>query len=225
MQLTDDFTVNVGVDELWEVLNDVEKVAPCVPGFTLSSAEHPDYRGRMKVKVGAITVQYDATITFVERDDAHKRVVLAVKGKEVRGAGSVNAIVTSSLTEQGQHETRAQMVTDVNVTGRVAQFGRGIIADVSSRMTEQFVDRLNARLLEERDGAGAAPQSTSPQSATEPTPAPAPAVSPNGTATGAEETLDLGSVAAVPVLKRVVPVVAGLVAVAMVARLVRRRGR
>lgn len=215
MQLTDQFTVPVAVDQLWEVLNDVERIAPCVPGFTLAEANHPEYRGRMRVKVGAITVSYDATIRFVERDEAARRVVLAVSGREVRGAGSVDATVTSTL-QGDDHRTTAEMVTDVNVTGRVAQFGRGIIADVSSRMTEQFVERLNARVL-----APPAPQEVSAtqdeadRASTASRPAPA--------APPAEEPLDLGSVAAVPVLKRIAPVVAGLALVALFAWLCRRR--
>jgi len=219
MQLTDQFTVPVAVDQLWEVLNDVERIAPCVPGFTLAEANHPEYRGRMRVKVGAITVSYDATIRFVERDEAARRVVLAVSGREVRGAGSVDATVTSTL-QGDDHRTTAEMVTDVNVTGRVAQFGRGIIADVSSRMTEQFVERLNARVL----APPAAPQAPQAASATQEAAdrastasRPAPAAPP------AEEPLDLGSVAAVPVLKRIAPVVAGLALVALVAWLWRRR--
>jgi uncharacterized protein len=212
MQLTDDFTVPVPVERLWELLNDVERIAPCVPGFTLSEANHPDYRGRMKVKVGAITVQYDATITFVERDEINKRVVLAVKGRELRGAGSVDATVTSSLVEQGA-ETKAEMVTDVQVTGRVAQFGRGIIADVSSRMTEQFVDRLTTNLLAP---VAAAPTTNGAAGVSPAEPAPDGPPAP-------DEALDLGSVAAVPVLKRLAPLLAGLVAVALVVRLLRRR--
>jgi uncharacterized protein len=212
MQLTDDFTVPVPVERLWELLNDVERIAPCVPGFTLSEADHPDYRGRMKVKVGAITVQYDATITFVERDEINKRVVLAVKGRELRGAGSVDATVTSSLVEQGA-ETKAEMVTDVHVTGRVAQFGRGIIADVSSRMTEQFVDRLTTNLL---TPVAAAPTANGAAVVSPAAPAPDGPPAP-------DEALDLGSVAAVPVLKRLAPLLAGLVAVALVVRLLRRR--
>ncbi|MEZ5122792.1 MAG: SRPBCC family protein [Solirubrobacterales bacterium] len=219
MQLTDQFTVPVAVDQLWEVLNDVERIAPCVPGFTLAEANHPEYRGRMRVKVGAITVSYDATIRFVERDEAARRVVLAVSGREVRGAGSVDATVTSTL-QGDDHRTTAEMVTDVNVTGRVAQFGRGIIADVSSRMTEQFVERLNARVLAppaapQAPHAASATQGAADRASTASRPAPA--------APPAEEPLDLGSVAAVPVLKRIAPVVAGLALVALVAWLWRRR--
>jgi carbon monoxide dehydrogenase subunit G len=203
MQLTDDFTVPVSSDRLWELLNDVARIAPCVPGFTLKEAVDPHYRGVMKVKVGAITVQYDATIEFVERDEEARRVVMAVHGKELRGPGSVDATVTSSLVDQ-DGATRAEMVTDVQLTGRVAQFGRGIIGDVGSRITEQFVSRLNEQLAaSEANGATAAADAP-----------PAPAV---------DDELDLGAAAALPVLKRAVPVaVAAILAALMLRRL---RGR
>ncbi len=207
MELTESFTVPAAVDRLWGLLTDVERVAPCVPGFTLNESSHPDYRGLMKIKVGAITVQYDATITFVERDDAAKRVVLAVRGKELRGAGSVDATVTAQLSAEGT-QTTATMVTDVQVTGKIAQFGRGIISDVSSRMTEQFVGRLN-QLLEESDSA-------------------APAGSPSAserTAAPDEAPLDLVSVAAIPVLKRILPLAALLALVVAAVTLFRRRSR
>ncbi len=203
MQLTETFTVTAGIDATWELLTDVERVAPCVPGFTLSEAHHPDYRGVMKIKVGAITVQYDTTITFAERDDAARRVVLAVHGRELRGAGSVDATVTAHLGENAG-QTTAEVVTDVQVTGRVAQFGRGIIADVSSRMTQQFVARLDQALAASSPGGGTQ------------------AASAAGAA--AADTLDLASVAGLPLLKRIVPVALGLaLAVALARRRPRRR--
>jgi carbon monoxide dehydrogenase subunit G len=219
MELTDTFTVAVPIEQLWELLNDVERIAPCVPGFKLTEANHPEYHGLMKVKVGAITVQYDATITFVERDEAAKRVVLAIRGKETRGSGSVDATVTSSLTDKG-NETFAEMVTDAQLTGRVAQFGRGIIADVSSRMTEQFVNRLNRELLNESSGArevigdGAALGQPAPET-------PVSAVH----EAEADEALDLASVAAKPLLKRLAPLAAGLFLLAVLVRLARSHSR
>jgi carbon monoxide dehydrogenase subunit G len=221
MELTESFTVPVPADRLWEALVDVERIAPCVPGFTLKESNHPDYRGLMKVKVGAITVQYDATITFLERDDAARRAVLAVRGKELRGAGSVDATVTSSLVDEGERTT-ARMVTDVKVTGRVAQFGRGIIAEVSGRMTEQFVERLNERLLApvEPEAAVAAPEAAAPPEAPEPEAA---ALEPDSAPEAS--ALDLGSVAAVPVLKRVIPAVVALALLLLVVRLLGRRAR
>jgi carbon monoxide dehydrogenase subunit G len=218
MELSDSFTVPVSADRLWEVLTDVERIAPCVPGFDLKEVDDPDYRGTMKVKVGAIGMAYDTTITFVERDDSARRVVLSVKGKERRGPGGVDARVTSTLTENGA-ETTAEMVTDVQITGRISQFGRGIIADVNSRLTEQFVDCLNDRVLAEpaesgepdapdaggSSGSGAAKPPAQPMQATT---APATEAAP----------LDLGSAAALPVLKRVLPALAAVVVAILLIR-------
>jgi carbon monoxide dehydrogenase subunit G len=199
MELTDSFVVPVSADRLWDVLTDVERIAPCVPGFTLSEVDGSDFRGRMKVKVGAITVQYEVGIAFVERDDAARRAVISISGGENRGAGSVDARVTATLSERGD-ETVAEMLTDVRVTGRVAQFGRGIMADVSSRVVEQFVACLNQRVL-----------------GTPPTPP----LSVPLAAHPQEAPLDLGSVAVLPVLKRIAPFVLG-VAVGRISKWRRR---
>jgi uncharacterized protein len=197
MELTNSFVVPVSPDVLWGVLTDVERIAPCIPGFTLAEVDGSTSRGRMKVKVGAISVHYEVEIAFVERDDAAKRAVLAIAGRENRGSGSVNASVTATLSEQGAG-THAAMVTDVQVTGRVAQFGRGIMADVSSRVVEQFVACLNDRVL----GSGSAT-----------TPSASPPVQESGAAERAAGSvppreaaaLDLGAAAALPVLKRIAP--------------------
>lgn len=202
MELTDSFTLPVTAERLWDALTDVELIAPCIPGFQLEDRADPEYRGAMKIKVGAITVQYDATITFVERDDAAWRAVLSVDGKERRGTGTVNANVTATLSEQGE-QTTAKMVTDVQVTGRVAQFGRGIISDVASRLTKQFVDCLDARVL--------APPAEPESSAAAP-------ASPRPVAEPADTAFDLGTTALGPVLKRVVPVAAVLLSVLFVLR-------
>jgi carbon monoxide dehydrogenase subunit G len=213
MELTDSFTVPVTVDRLWEVLTDVERIAPCVPGFDLKEVDDPEYRGTMKVKVGAIGITYDATITFVERDDAARRVVLSVKGKERRGPGTVSAKVTSLLTGNGS-ETTAEMVTDVQVTGRIAQFGRGIIADVNSRLTQQFVDCLNARILSESAEA----EEPAVESGTNSGTAKAPPQPMQAAAAGEAAPLDLGAAAAAPVLKRLLPVFVAVVVAILLVR-------
>lgn len=209
MELKDTFTVEVPPERLWEVLTDVERIAPCVPGFELEEVDEPDYRGRMKIKVGAIQMQYDATITFAERDDAARRAVLKVKGKERRGPGAVDATTTATLSGEGG-QTTAAMVTDVQVTGRIAQFGRGIIADVSSRLTEKFVDNLEKQVLAPAP-AEPEPEHTAINGATAEEPVgPAPP--------RASEPLDLAAVGAVPVLKRVGPPLAVAVILLLLLR-------
>lgn len=208
MQLTDTFTVAASPDRLWEVLTDVERIAPCVPGFELAEVSDPNYRGRMKIKVGAINMQYDATITFVERDDAARRAVLKVVGKERRGPGSVDATVTASLAGEGE-QTKAEMSTDVQVTGRVAQFGRGIITDVSSRLTERFVENLDKQVLN--------PPTSAAQNGDVPKIA---GGAPEEEKKEEVKPLDLGALSAVPVLKRALPVV---VVAAILLLLIRRK--
>ena len=212
MELKDTFTVEVPPERLWEVLTDVERIAPCVPGFELEEVDEPDYRGRMKIKVGAIQMQYDATITFAERDDAARRAVLKVKGKERRGPGAVDATTTAVLSGS-DGGTTAEMVTEVQVTGRIAQFGRGIIADVSSRLTEKFVDNLEKQVLAPR----AEPEAVATDG---PSADAAGAEAPAGSAPPppATEPLDLAAVGAIPVLKRVGPVLALALAAILVLR-------
>jgi carbon monoxide dehydrogenase subunit G len=217
MELKDTFTVDVPPERLWEVLTDVERIAPCVPGFELEEVDEPDYRGRMKIKVGAIQMQYDATITFAERDDAARRAVLTVKGKERRGPGAVDATTTAVLSGEGG-QTTAAMVTDVQVTGRIAQFGRGIIADVSSRLTEKFVDNLEKQVLAPAETVSAEPEPAAASGRGAPADAEEERAAPPPRPTAPAEPLDLAAVGAVPVLKRVGPVIAIALAVFLLLR-------
>jgi carbon monoxide dehydrogenase subunit G len=201
MELTDSFSLQVPADRLWAALTDVELIAPCIPGFTLQEADDPEYKGAMKIKVGAVTVDYDTTITYAERDDAARRAVLSVAGRERRGAGQVRAQVTAGLTED-EGTTTAKMVTDVDVTGRVAQFGRGLIADVSSRLTRQFVDNLTAKVFADDSSSSAAD-------------AGGPAAAPGPPKPESDAPLNLGAAAMMPVLKRVIPAAAILLLLAI----------
>jgi carbon monoxide dehydrogenase subunit G len=213
MQLSDSFTLAVPVERLWEVLTDVELIAPCVPGFKLKEVSDPDYLGKMTIKVGAVTVTYDATITFVERDDDARRAVLSVKGREARGGGAVEATVTANLSEEGA-QTTAEMVTDLEISGRVAQFGRGIISEVASRLTGQFVENLDSKVLAPPlDGDGGSMSGSDRNDA---------AGSPRPSAAEpAEEVLNLGALAVAPVLKRALPVALAVAAVLLLVRLLR----
>ena len=156
MELTNDFRVGVPVERAWEVLTDVELIAPCMPGAQLQEVEGDEYRGVVKVKVGPVTAQYKGAARFVERDDTGHKAVLRAEGRETRGQGNANATITATLTPDGDG-TAVSVVTDLTVTGRVAQFGRGVMADVSTKLLGQFVDCLEHKLLAEMPGEAAAP--------------------------------------------------------------------
>src|SRR5262245_11823542 len=156
MELTNEFRVGVPVEQAWEVLTDVERIAPCMPGAQLQEIEGDEYRGIVKVKVGPITAQYKGAARFVEKDEAAHRAVLRAEGRETRGQGNANATITAQLDPDGDG-TKIAVVTDLTITGRVAQFGRGVLADVSTKLLGQFADCLETKLLAgESAGEGAA---------------------------------------------------------------------
>jgi carbon monoxide dehydrogenase subunit G len=164
MELTNEFRVAAPVEQAWAVLTDVERIAPCLPGAQLQEIEGDEYRGLVKVKVGPITAQYKGRATFVEKDDSARRAVLRAEGRDTRGQGNANATITATLTPDGEG-TAVRVVTDLAITGKVAQFGRGVLADVSAKLLTQFVEALEADVL-----------SGAPAPANEPAPAaPAPA--------------------------------------------------
>lgn len=146
MELSNDFRVGVPPAVAWSVLTDVERIAPCLPGAQLQEVEGDEYRGIVKVKVGPITAQYKGKATFLERDEAAGRVVLRAEGRDTRGQGNANATITATLTPDGDG-TKVSVVTDLTITGKVAQFGRGVMADVSAKLLTQFVDCVERDVL------------------------------------------------------------------------------
>jgi carbon monoxide dehydrogenase subunit G len=155
VELTNEFRVGVPVEHAWEVLTDVERIAPCMPGAQLQEIEGDEYRGIVKVKVGPITAQYKGAAHFVEKDEAGHRAVLRAEGRETRGQGNANATITAQLDPDGDG-TKISVVTDLTITGRVAQFGRGVLADVSTKLLGQFADCLETKLLAGESGGAAA---------------------------------------------------------------------
>ena len=149
MKIEDEFRVDVPVDEAWKVLLDVERIAPCLPGAQLQEVEGDEYRGIVKVKVGPITAQYKGVAKIVEADEANRKVVLKAEGRDTRGQGNASATVTATLVADGDG-TAVNIDTDLNITGKVAQFGRGVMADVSSKLLGQFADNLEADVLRRR---------------------------------------------------------------------------
>ncbi|MGY1806492.1 SRPBCC family protein [Blastococcus sp. SYSU D00669] len=171
MQLENSFTVPVPIDEAWRVLLDIERIAPCMPGAALDSVTGDDFTGRVKVKLGPINLTYQGKASFIEKDEAAHKAVIDARGKDQRGNGTAAAVVTAQLKPEGD-VTRVDVLTDLNITGRPAQFGRGVMTDVGNKLLGQFADKLAAQL-----GAG------------EPAPEPSPAAKAAATATGAVEEI------------------------------------
>lgn len=145
MELEHSFSVPVPAERAWDVLLDVERVAPCMPGATLDSVDGDEIKARIKVKVGPIQMTYAGTAKFTERDEKARVVVLQASGKETRGAGTASATIRSTLTPEGD-STKVDVHTTLNVTGKPAQFGRGVMAEVGGRLVGIFADNLAAMI-------------------------------------------------------------------------------
>lgn len=193
MELVNEFKVPVSVDQAWQVLTDVERVAPCIPGAQLLTVDGDDFTGVVKVKVGPITVQYKGKAAFDERDASARRAVITASGKETRGQGHASAIVTAELKDEGD-STSCVLTTDLTISGKAAQFGRGVLSDVATKLIGQFAERLEADVL-----AGAA----KPTSAETPQPQAVSAASKPDA-----DSINLLSLVAVPLAKRHIPPVA-----------------
>ncbi|GAA3833926.1 hypothetical protein GCM10022403_078580 [Streptomyces coacervatus] len=195
MELHHEFTVPVPVDDAWQTLLDIERIAPCMPGATVEEYDGKTVTGSVKVKVGPITVTYKGTAVFEEQDDSAHRMVLIASGRETRGQGTARATVTGSLTGR-DGGTAVSVRTDLTVTGRPAQFGRGVMAEVGDRLVGQFAQCLSERLVEPAGAVAEPPEETEP--------------------------LDLFRTAGVPVAKRAAVALAAAVVVAVVFARVRR---
>jgi carbon monoxide dehydrogenase subunit G len=242
MELTNEFHVAVPVDRAWAVLTDVERIAPCMPGAQLQEVEGDEYRGIVKVKVGPISAQYKGKATFTERDAAAHRAVLLAEGRETRGQGNATATITATL-EPEDGGTRVHVVTDLAVTGKVAQFGRGVLADVSAKLLDQFVACLETDVLAAEPATGGATAPATAPAAGEhangddraPVAVSSEPAEGNGSRAPAAgelrrieskpvEAVDLLQTAGAPVAKRMIPLlVAGLLALLLLRR--RRRHR
>ncbi len=171
MRIEDRFTVSLPVADAWTVLLDLERIAPCLPGAELQEVEGDDYRGVVKVKLGAITAQFRGVARFAERDEAARRVVLQAEGRELRGQGNASATVTATLREADGGGTEVAIDTDLSITGRMAQFGRGVIADVSSKLLGDFARCLEDDLAGSFQSATPTPDLPGPAQPVTPTPA------------------------------------------------------
>lgn len=226
MELTHRFTVPASIDETWKLLNDLHEVGECFPGAAVDSVDGDDFSGTVKVKLGPISMQYKGTGTFTERDEQQYRAVIDAKGKDKRGNGTASASVSARLTPDG-NGTAIEVQTDLAVTGKPAQFGRGVIQDVSDKLLDQFVACLSDKLSPAPEPAAEEYVATGPAASETPGPAATPsggtgpigAGSPaDGARTGASASadgseLDLGTTVLPVLMKRYAKQIAGAAAV------------
>ena len=247
MELTNEFRVGVPVEQAYEVLTDIERIAPCMPGAQLQEVEGDEYRGVVKVKVGPITANYKGAASFLERQ-APGRVVLRAEGRETRGQGNAHATITATLVADGDG-TQVTVHTDLAVSGKVAQFGRSVLGDVSAKLLGQFVECLESKVLA---GAGdvSLPDTAAPAApvdapvvasvdgngnevvaeaepvdgeAVEPAPARAAKPAVRRVEAPEPEPVDLLATAGSPVAKRIAPALAALAVLWLLRVLLRRR--
>jgi uncharacterized protein len=226
MELTHTFTVPRPAAETFAILRDIERIAPCMPGATIDSVEGEEFSGRVKVKVGPMQVTYTGTARFTEVDEENFRGVIEASGKEVRGSGTAKATFTATLTPKGE-ESEVRVVSDLAITGRPAQFGRGVMADVGEKLIGQFADCLASELGrdEEAPAGGIVAEPPGPAESVSAATATAAATGetrPEERTRPTDEVLDLLDVAGGSVLKRVAPLLAVGALVVLVVWLVRR---
>ena len=207
MELNDSFEVAHPIAAVWEVLTDVERIAPCLPGAQLTGSDGDSYEGLVKVKVGPITSQYKGKASFTERDDDAHRLLMSASGRDTRGAGNASAEITVSLESVSDAATTVSVHTDLTITGKVAQFGRGVLADISRKLMGQFADNL-AALVASDVASGAEKESDEGGTAEAP--------EPDAATAGEAEAVDLLSVAGAPMLKRLVPVILAVILVVVI---------
>jgi uncharacterized protein len=245
MELDHSFTVPVPPDRAWDVLLDVEGIAPCMPGATVEEFDGEVVTGRIKVKVGPVSLTYRGTAKFIERDPAAQVVVVEASGKETRGAGTASATVRASLEpESSGAATKVTMHTTMNVTGRPAQFGRGVIVEVGGKLVEKFADNL-AQLISGDGAAAADAAAPAGDISTDSASAGQPATTAEAESGSAEPTVvvPVASTASAPpaqqtddsinlvrlvgpaILKRVLPVAAVLAVLTLLGRRLLRRGK
>ena len=237
IELDNSFTVPVPPEQAWEVLLDVERIAPCMPGASVTSVEGDEIEGQVKVKLGPLSLTYKGTAKFIDKDQAAHSISIEATGKETRGSGTASATVQAKLTPgDSAGQTLVSIHTSLNVTGKPAQFGRSLLPEVSGKLIQQFATNLEAMINADsaaaegtatpeaagdagtdEAGAGAVQE---PASSTQAAPA---AAKPAAPAVKQEESLNAFKFVVVPILKRLIPVAAAGAAIAVVFRRLRRR--
>ena len=226
MDLNNSFEVAADRATAWRVLNDVERIAPCLPGAQLEEIDGDEYKGNVKVKVGPVTAQYKGKATFIEQNEAEGKVVIKGDGRDSRGAGNASALITATLHEIDADNTRVDVYSDLSITGKAAQFGRGVMAEVSAKLMGQFAENLQEVLAQEQAGGDA----EAADEAVQDTPAeetkaeePVADTGPRKINMPEAEAVDLLDAAGASVFKRVLPV-AAVAALLLILRRMFRKG-
>jgi len=224
IELDNSFTVPVPPEQAWDVLLDVERIAPCMPGASVTSVEGDQIEGQVKVKLGPLSLTYKGTAKFTDKDEANRTIAIEATGKETRGAGTASANVQATLTPAEAGSTLVAIHTSLNVTGRPAQFGRSLLPEVSGKLIAQFASNLEA-LIASDNAPPASEETASPEadgavadSSGEATSAPTAAKPATAPVMKQEESLNAFKFVVVPILKRVIPVAAAGAAIAIVIR-------
>ena len=238
IELDNSFTVPVPPEEAWDVLLDVERIAPCMPGASVTSVVGDEIEGQVKVKLGPLSLTYKGTAKFTDKDQAAHSISIEATGKETRGSGTASATVQANLTPgDGAGQTLVSIHTSLNVTGKPAQFGRSLLPEVSGKLIQQFATNLEAMINADTAGQDtAAPtnetgpeaaeadkataeagQASAGQAPTAPT-----AARPAAPVVQQEESLNAFKFVVVPILKRLIPIAAAGAAIAVVFRRIRR---
>ena len=218
MEINNSFEVKAPLDVAWQTLTDLARIAPCLPGATLTSIEGDVYKGHVTVKVGPIVAKFGGQAIFQERNDAEHRAVLKGEGRDSTGKGNASAIITAQLEVVDAQTTRCSVSTDLTITGKIAQFGRGALADVSDKLLKQFVVNLETTVLAQEANQIAEPVKTSSATNEQSVKPESDATKTRRIITPVENApLDLlgsaGMSLAMPILKRVLPAVVGVIAV------------
>jgi uncharacterized protein len=240
VKMENEFTVDAPVEQAWKTLLDLERITPCLPGAALEEESGDEYKGTMTIRLGPVTQKYNGTVSFEETDEESRRAVLKADGKDARGQGTASATITSTLSEE-DGGTKVRVETDMHLTGRAAQFGRGVQQEVATKLINQFAECLEKEIMGEN--IREEPEQPSEPEQAEETAETEEAVSADGSGAeeGAEEEekpkrriiqqdhdvepLDLGEASREAVIKRVVPLAAGVGALIVVLWLLRRRRR
>ncbi|MFZ0083497.1 MAG: SRPBCC family protein [Trebonia sp.] len=237
IELDNSFTVPVPPEQAWDVLLDVERIAPCMPGATVTSVEGDEIAGQVKVKLGPLSLSYKGTAKFIEKDPASHTIAIEATGKETRGAGTASATVHASLKpDDAEGQTTVSIHTSLNVTGRPAQFGRSLLPEVSGKLIDQFAANLRALIDSTNRPAEAEPEAAPAQDVAAATGDAASTATAAGTAAATqttaapaqpvaqlqqEDSLNLIKLVGGPVLKRVLPIVLGAALIAIFQRRIR----